>query len=61
MINPVTGLKKGEKKVREKFGSSKKSLPLQSRLKQGGLTKTASDRQGVRNRGAEVPEYDEVH
>ena len=51
--------------MKKKFGKSlevqKKSLPLQSRLKQGGLTRTASDRQGVRKRGAEVPEYDEVH
>ena len=61
MINPVTGLKKGAKKVREKFGSSKKvptfAIPFETR----GLTKTASGRQGVRKRGAEVPEYDEVH
>ena len=35
MINPVTGLKKGEKKVREKFGSSKKvptfAIPFETR------------------------------
>ena len=61
MINSVTGLKKGEKKFGKSLEVQKKSLPLQSRLKQGGLTKTASDRQGVRKRGAEVPEYDEVH
>ena len=51
--------------MKKKFGKSlevqKKSLPLQSRLKQGGLTRTLRDRQGVRKRGAEVPEYDEVH
>ena len=51
--------------MKKKFGKSlevqKKSLPLQSRLKQGGLTRIASDRQGVRKRGTEVPEYDEVH
>ena len=53
------------KNLEKKFGKSlevqKKSLPLQSRLKQGGLTRTASGRQGVRKRGTEVPEYDEVH
>ena len=51
--------------MKKKFWKSlevqKKSLPLQSRLKQGGLTRTASDSRGVRKRGTEVPEYDEVH
>ena len=61
MINPVTGLKKDEKKFGKSLEVQKKSLPLQSRLKQGGLTRTLRDRQGVRKRGAEVPEYDEVH
>ena len=35
MINPVAGLKKDEKKVREKFGSSKKvptfAIPFETR------------------------------
>ena len=49
------------KNVEKSLEGKKKVLPLQSRLKQGGLTKPASGRQGVRKRGAEVPEYDEVH
>ena len=61
MINPVTGLKKGEKKVREKFGSSKKvptfAIPFETR----GSDKDRKWQTGVRKRGAEVPEYDEVH
>ena len=41
MINPVTGLKKDEKKVREKFGSSKKvptfAIPFETRGSDKGL------------------------
>ena len=61
MINAVTELKKDEKKFEKSLEVQKKSLPLQSRLKQGGLTKALRDRQGGRKIGAEVPEYDEVH
>ena len=61
MINPVTEPKKDEKKFGKSLEVQKKSLPLQSRLKQGGLTKALRSRKGVRKRGAEVPEYDEVH
>ena len=50
-----------KKKFVKSLEVQKKSLPLQSRLKQGGLTKTLGSRKGVRKRGAEVPEYDEVH
>ena len=50
-----------KKKFVKSLEVQKKSLPLQSRLKQGGLTKALRSRKGVRKRGAEVPEYDEVH